>query len=93
MCDTQYSLLLKQHKGDDAPKKIVVKYDFLCCLVRAMAVGTVQPIVRSELQTSKIMNIIGIRIAGLQPATRIPLQPSHTETPTHIETRTIRPMW
>jgi len=23
----------------------------------------------------------------LQPATRIPLQPSHTETPTHIETR------
>jgi len=24
----------------------------------------------------------------IQPATRIPLQPSHTETPTHIETRT-----
>ena len=24
----------------------------------------------------------------LQPATRIPLQASHTETPTHIETRT-----
>jgi len=24
----------------------------------------------------------------LQPATRIPLQPSHTETATHIETRT-----
>ena len=24
----------------------------------------------------------------LQPATRIPTQPSHTETPTHIETRT-----
>ena len=24
----------------------------------------------------------------LQPAARIPLQPSHTETPTHIETRT-----
>ena len=24
----------------------------------------------------------------LQSATRIPLQPSHTETPTHIETRT-----
>ena len=23
-----------------------------------------------------------------QPVTRIPLQPSHTETPTHIETRT-----
>jgi len=29
----------------------------------------------------------------LQPATRIPLQPNHTETPTHIEPRTIRPMW
>ena len=29
----------------------------------------------------------------LQPATRIPLQPNHTETPTHIELRTIRPMW
>ena len=26
--------------------------------------------------------------AQLQPATRIPLQPSHTEIPTHIETRT-----
>jgi len=24
--------------------------------------------------------------AVLQPATRIPLQPNHTETPTHIET-------
>ena len=24
----------------------------------------------------------------LQPATRIPLQTSHTETPTHMETRT-----
>ena len=24
----------------------------------------------------------------LQPATRIPPQPSHTKTPTHIETRT-----
>ena len=28
----------------------------------------------------------------LKPATRIPLQPNQTETPTHIETRTIRPM-
>jgi len=28
----------------------------------------------------------------LKPATRIPLQPNHTETPTHIEPRTIRPM-
>ena len=36
----------------------------------------------------------GIRVAVvLQPATRIPLQPNHTETPTHIEPRTIRPMW
>ena len=36
----------------------------------------------------------GIRVAGwsteavLQPATRIPPQPSNTETPTHMETRT-----
>jgi len=29
----------------------------------------------------------------LQPATRVPLQTNHTETPTHIEPRTIRPMW
>ena len=29
----------------------------------------------------------------LQLATQIPLQPNHTETPTHIEPRTIRPMW
>jgi len=29
----------------------------------------------------------------LQPATWIPLQPNHTETPTHIQPRTIRPMW
>ena len=28
-----------------------------------------------------------------KPATRIPLQPNHSETPTHIEPRTIRPMW
>jgi len=31
----------------------------------------------------------GIRVAVvLQPATRIPPQPNHTETPTHIETIT-----
>jgi len=29
----------------------------------------------------------------LQPATQTPSQPNHTETPTHIEPRTIRPMW
>jgi len=34
----------------------------------------------------------GIHVV-LQPATRIPLQPNHTETPTHNEPRTIRPMW
>jgi len=32
-------------------------------------------------------------IRELQPATRIPLQPNHIETPTHIKPRTIRPMW
>jgi len=32
----------------------------------------------------------GIRVAGssLKPATRIPPQPSHTKTQTHVETRT-----
>ena len=29
-----------------------------------------------------------VGFSELQPATRIPPQPSHTETPTHIETRT-----
>jgi len=31
--------------------------------------------------------------AVLKPATWIPPQPNHTETPTHIEPRTIRLMW
>jgi len=35
----------------------------------------------------------GIRVAVLQPATWIPPQPSHTETPTHIEKKNTRPMW
>ena len=30
----------------------------------------------------------GIRVAVLQPTTRIPPPISHTDTPTHIETRT-----
>jgi len=34
----------------------------------------------------------GIRVV-LQPATWIPLQPNHTETPTHIEPRNTRPIW
>ena len=29
-----------------------------------------------------------VLVAQLEPATRIPPQPSHTETPTHMETRT-----
>jgi hypothetical protein len=29
----------------------------------------------------------------LQPATQTPPQPDHTETPTHMDPRTIRPMW
>ena len=37
----------------------VVKYDFICCLVRATVVGTVQSVVRSEVQTSESMNITG----------------------------------
>ena len=47
--------------------------------------------------TSSMLNMFRILIhplsgacnfSVLQPATRIPPQPSHTETPTHIETRT-----
>ena len=36
-------------------------------------------------------HVSDINITRFQPATRIPLQPNHTETPTHIEPRTIRP--
>jgi len=37
----------------------------------------------------------GIRVAGPRPwpATQIPPQPTHTETPTHIEHKNTRPMW
>jgi len=35
-----------------------------------------------------IVSVVSVLQAVLQPATRIPPQPSHTETPTHIETRT-----
>ena len=34
-----------------------------------------------------------VSVLQAQPATRIPLQSNHTETPTHIEPRKIRPMW
>jgi len=34
-----------------------------------------------------------VSVGRFQPTTRIPLQPNHTETPTHIKPRTIRPMW
>ena len=56
----------------------------------------------SELATILLNYHIGRIVLGsmcvgvsvwVQPATRIPLQPNHTETPTHIEPRTIRPMW
>ena len=53
----------------------VVSSDWLCVLV-SMYVGV-----------SVWLCSGGIRVV-LQPATRIPPQPSHTETTTHIETRT-----
>jgi len=34
------------------------------------------------------VGVAGLSTVVLQPATRTPLKPSHTETPTHIETRT-----
>jgi len=46
--------------------------------------------IRSWHQTTKLR---ASPCCKLQPATRIPLQPNHTETPTHIEPRTIRPIW
>jgi len=39
-----------------------------------------------------VVSVLQAEAQLLQPATRIPPQPNHTETPTHIET-TIRPMW
>jgi len=39
--------------------------------------------------TSSMLNMFRALIhPGFQPSTRIPPQPSHTKTPTHIETRT-----
>jgi len=43
-----------------------------------------------------IFGVVGLEwypCCRLQPATRIPLQPNHTETPKHIDPRTVRPMW
>ena len=36
---------------------------------------------------------LAVTLAVLQPATRIPLQPNHTETPNTHRTKKIRPMW
>ena len=40
------------------------------------------------LQEGGQVRLVGSASYGWQPATRIPPQPSHTETPTHIETST-----
>jgi len=47
-----------------------------------------------NLLLKQILRVVSVLQAEavLQPATRIPLQPNHTETPTHIEPRTVRPM-
>jgi len=42
----------------------------------------------SEYEVINLISVGGIRVAVLQPATRIPPQSSHTETPSHIETGT-----
>ena len=51
----------------------------------------------SNPTTPKLQHMVSVLQAEaqlvLQPATRIPLQPNHTESPTHIEPRTIWPMW
>jgi len=46
----------------------------------------------SVLQAEAVVSVLQAE-AQLQPATPIPLQPNRTQTPTHIEPRTIRPMW
>jgi len=66
------------HPSSGACDFSVVSPHWLCVLV-SMFVGV-----------SVWLGWGGIRVAGfslLKPATRIPPQPSHTETPTHIETR------
>jgi len=46
------------------------------------------------IQDCRMVNLCSVAYRGrLKPATRIPLQLNHTETPTHIEPRTTRPMW
>ena len=59
----------------------IVSPHWLCVLV-SLCVGV----------SMWLVGVVSVRPAEaavvLQPATRIPLQPSHTETPTHIETRT-----
>ena len=52
-------------------------------------------------ETCRVSNLMSLAIlfrvvypcCRLQPPTRIPLQPNHTESPTHVEPRTIRQMW
>jgi len=63
------------HPSSGACDVSVVSPHWLCVLVSVWLFGVVS-VWQAEAQLV------------LQPATWIPLQPSHTETPTHIETRT-----
>jgi len=59
-----------------------MNYHIGCTILGSMCVGV-----------SVWLGWSGVRVAGFQPATRTPLQPNHTETPTHIEPRIVQPIW
>ena len=46
-----------------------------------------------DVAIRKLTLLLVVGVVSVLPATRIPLQTSHTETPTHIEPRTIRLTW
>jgi len=48
---------------------------------------------RSVLGSLCVGDLVRLGWSGVRVATRTPLQPSRTETSTHFEPRTIRPMW
>jgi len=66
---------------------LAILFHFLC----AQHVSDINNIHHQELATILLNYLTGCIVLGeaaLQPATQIPLQPNHTETPTHIEPRT-----
>ena len=79
------TILLNYHIGLLFLVRCVLEY-------RCGWVGVVS-VLQAEAQLAILFHFLCAQHLLKQPATRIPLQPNHTETPTHIEPRTIRPMW